>query len=251
MFGGNSVTTVHSGSGRQYDVPPDASPAVAQPSSADAAQHLERTLAHFESMLSALEQRAQSAPAVDATVERTAQELDELRSTLRDVFQRLEGTLDHLGTEAQRLSDGASDLALVAGRLDTRMNELIRSVGSARSVAPPPEPAAERAPVAIEPKFQPGDDAVAVVLAAVPGFQGLMDAQRALSGLDEAENASVVAYKNGEASLQVQLRAPVSARQIVEGLRVSTGHQLLIEESRPEALRLRLRFTGGDGDASA
>lgn len=251
MFGGNSVTSVHSGSGRQYDGPRDVSQAAPQPSSADAAQHLERTLAHFESMLAALEQRAQSAPAVDATAERTSRELAELKATLQDVFQRLQGTLDHLGTEAQRLSDGASDLALVAGRLDTRMSELIRSMSSSR---PPDreEPAVQPAPVTpIEPQFLPGEDAVGIVLAAVPGFQGLMDAQRALSGLPEAESASVVAYKNGEATLQVQLHAPVSARQIVEDLRDSTGHQLLIEESRPEALRLRLRFIDRDGDATA
>ena len=90
-----------------------------------------------------------------------------------------------------------------------------------------------------------------VVLAAVPGFQGLMDIQRALSGLPQTEGASVVAYKNGEASLEVVLNAPVAARQIVDDIRESTGEQLLIEESRPEAGKLRLRFVERDSGATA
>ncbi len=90
-----------------------------------------------------------------------------------------------------------------------------------------------------------------VVLAAVSGFQGLMDAQRALSALPQTEAASVTAFKNGEASLEVVLRSPVTAREIVASVRDSTGEQLLIEESRPEAGKLRLRFVEHGGGAGA
>jgi hypothetical protein len=92
-----------------------------------------------------------------------------------------------------------------------------------------------------EPSFAPGG-AVGIVLAAVPGFQGLMDVQRALSALPETEAATVIAFKDGEASLEVTLRSAITARRLVEGLQQATGHPLLIEDVRPEASKLRLRF---------
>ena len=55
----------------------------------------------------------------------------------------------------------------------------------------------------------------------------------------------------GEAALEVVLNAPVTARQIVDGVRNVTGEQLVIEESRPEAARLRLRFVDRQGGAKA
>lgn len=216
-------------------------------SAAEAAQILERALVHFESVLGKMEERIEQPAPAEEKQEMLPQELTDLRRALREVVHRLEEALDHLGMEAQRLSDEASRLSLIADRLEARVDQLTLSPEQGR----PPyeqEPAPEPEPVAPqEPQFRPGGQAVGIVLAAVPGFQGLMDVQRALSGLPAAEGASVVGYKNGEASLQVVLRAPVSARQIVEGLRESTGHQLLIEEARPEAMRLRLRFIDQEG----
>lgn len=221
-------------------------PAPAQ-SAAEAAETLERTLAHFESMLETLEERARRSAPVEEKQEMVPQELTDLRRALREVVHRLEEALDHLGMEGQRLSDEVSRLSLIAERLEARQSHLAGTLRPA-GTPPAPEPTSAPAPVAPEePQFRPGDQAVGIVLAAVPGFQGLMDVQRALSGLPAAAGASVVSYKNGEASLEVVLRAPVSARQIVEELRESTGHQLLIEESRPEALRLRLRFIDQEG----
>lgn len=219
-------------------------------SAAEAARALERALAHFESVLGQLEERVER-PAPEEEAEMESQELSGLRRTLRELAQRLEDAVDHLGLEAQRLSDETSRLAQIAGQLEARLSELAGAgtpVSAPREVASTPsaEPVAPR-----EPQFQPGEGAVGIVLAAVPGFQGLMEVQRALSGLSATERASVVAYRNGEASLEVLLRAPVSAQQIVEELRSATGYRLLIEESRPEAQRLRLRFIEGEGDGRA
>lgn len=120
---------------------------------------------------------------------------------------------------------------------------VLRDVGRSprqRHAASQQEPAREPKPVAPEEtQFHPADRPVAIVLAAVPGFRGLMDAERALSGLAAAEGASVVGYNKGEASMELTLRAPLSPREILDALRASTGHQVLIEEARPEALRLR------------
>ena len=185
---------------------------------------LQQTLARFESM---------------------PQELAELKRALGEVFHRLEDAIDHLGIEARRLSNEASALSLVADRLQARLGDLGRSLGQERPhdwSQPAPQP-----PASEEPQFRPSDRGVSVVLAAVPGFQGLMEVQRALSRLPEAEGASVVAYRNGEASLEVMLQAPLSARRIVEELRESTGQQLLIEEARPDAQKLRLRFVPEEG----
>jgi hypothetical protein len=229
---------------------------------AEAAQVLERALVQVESMLGKLEGGAERPARAEERREIVPEELTELTQALRQVAQRLEGTLDHLGIEGQRLSNEASRLSLIADRLEARLDGLTRALreGGPPLTAEParaPEPIVEggppptaepaRAPeptVPQEPRFRPADHAVAVVIAAVPGFQGLMDAQRGLSGLPAVEGASVHRYQNGEASLEIALRSSVTAGEIVEGLREATGHQLVIEEARPEALRLRLRFTG-------
>ena len=230
---------------RQADAP-ISEPALAR-AVTEAAQVLEQTLLHVESMLERMEERAEHLSPGRQGMETRAQELLDLKRALREVVQRLEEALDHLGLEAQRLSDEASRLSLIADRLEARLNQLTLWVEQGRP-AREREPALEPEPLAPEePRFQTDDQAVRIVLAAVPGFQGLMDAQRALSALPAVEGASVVGYKNGEASLEVVLHAPVSAREIVEGLGRATGHQLLIEESRPEALRLRLRFIDQEG----
>lgn len=225
-------------------------------SAAEAAENLEQTLEHFESMLEALENQVQeSAKAGVASESSATLEVADIKRMINEMFERLEGTLDRLTTQAERLSDGASDLAETSGRVESRMNEItraLREASSAQAAQPATSVAAAPAPATpAEPQFQPGETPLGVVLAAVPGFQGLMDIQRALSGLPQTDGASVVAYKNGEASLEVVLNAPVAARQIVEGLRESTGEQLLIEESRPEAGKLRLRFVERDSGATA
>jgi hypothetical protein len=190
----------------------------------NATQHWERTLAQFESM---------------------PQELTDLKRSLGEVLHRFEDALDHLGIEARRLSNEASSLALVADRLQVRLGDLGHALGHDNTYRDrePAQEAIRSAPE--EPQFRPSDQGVNIILAAVPGFQGLMDVQRALNGLVAIENASVVGFKNDEASLRVVLRQPAGARQIVEGLQAAIGQQVLIEEARPEAQRLRLRFVEG------
>ena len=56
-----------------------------------------------------------------------------------------------------------------------------------------------------------------MIVNAVPGFQELMDMQRGLSDLAAVEGASVSSYRNGEASLELTLNAPVTAREIIDG----------------------------------
>lgn len=201
-------------------------------STADAMGALEQALAHFETVLQELEGRIHAGTSAQLSKD----DLASLKSTITGVLERLDAALRQLATQYQGLSSETGRLTAIAERLDVRMKELATTIDEIET-APPPAP-----PAPPEPQFSPNGQAIRVVLAGVPGFQGLMEAQRALSGLAAAEGASVVAYKNGEAALEVTLRAPVTAREIVEGLAELTGHQLLIEEARPEAARLRLRF---------
>lgn len=246
LFGG-AVETTNRPEGqsdvRQDTWVPEEAPA---PPAAEEPRTLEQALADLESMLDRLEGQVEQQAAAAAQAA-AAQEIGVVQQALGESFQRLGDALDQLGVYVQRLSEEASGLRLVESRLEDRLDELTEMLREGRGPFAS-EPAREREPVAPEePQFWPNEKAVGIVLAEVPGFQGLMDAQRALSNLQEAEGASVVAYRNGEASLEVTLRAPISARKIVEGLRASTGHQLLIEEARPEAQRLRLRFVNGEG----
>jgi hypothetical protein len=199
-------------------------------SAAEAVSSLSRTLDHFEQVLSALEQRTRrqqhAAP----------EEVSQLQRVEHDAFQQLEAVLGQLRNEATRLAEGAAQLAQVAARLEERVGALTDSMARRAEIEAVPPPPPE------EPRFAANGRPVGVVLAAVPGFQGLMAVQRALSSMPAAEGASVVGYKNGEASLEIVLREPVTARQIVDGLQESTGHHVLIEEARPDDLRLRLRF---------
>ena len=217
-------------------------------SAVEAVESLERTLGDFEAVIGRLEERAQRP-------DTPADELAGLRGELRAVVQELRGAVARLGGEAERLSDGASDLAQVSGALQTRLGELAavfgpppeRGTGWQTEPGQPtgpeqPDEAEPEAPAPEEPKFWLGDQPLGIVIAAVQGFQELMALQKAMSALPSVSGASVVGYKDGEAALDVGLERPITAREIVDGLRESTGHQLVIEEARPEALRLRLRF---------
>jgi hypothetical protein len=123
-----------------------------------------------------------------------------------------------------------------AGRIETQIDRLDR-MSRGPAAVPTPEPARVQ-----EPRFGVDAPALQIALAGVPNFQALMDVQRALGSLTGAGDATVSEFDQDEASLQLALREPMSLSEIMEGLRESSGHPLLVEESRPEAGRLRLRF---------
>ena len=234
LFGGQMNTPI------EREPPRPSRRQVTEPSArpvAEAARSLEQGLAQLEVLVGRVEEKLGQEPttSLEASV---PQELTDLGRGLREAIGRLEDAIGQLGNEARRLSDEASRLSAIADRLERPADRTVEE-GRTR------QPATERETVAPpEPRFEPAEKAVDVVIAGVPGFQGLMDAQRGLSTLPAVEGASVRRYQNGEASLGLALRGPVTAREIVEGLQVATNNQLVIEEARPEASRLRLRFIG-------
>jgi len=178
--------------------------------------------------------------------EANAADLSELRRSLRQALDRLEDAIDHVGIEEQRLSDQVAELGLLSQRLERRLDSVARLLERVEGRLAPAEGEAirdaARTPQEVEePRFAAGS-CVGLVISDVPGFQGLMEVQRGLSRLPAVESASVKRYQDGEASVEVMLHEPTTASEIVDAIGAATGAPLLIEEARPEASRLRLRF---------
>ncbi len=108
---------------------------------------------------------------------------------------------------------------------------------------PPAAPIEEQPqPEETEPAFRPGEEGLTLVISAVPGFQGLMEVQRALTRVPAIEGASVERYFDGEARIVLTLREPITAGRLLEALNEAAGQELQLEESRPDAMRMRVRF---------
>ncbi len=151
-------------------------------------------------------------------------------------------TLERFGSVLTRLVEHTEQLA-------RRMAELTDAVAAASEQRAPrpqaqPQPAPQAKPQLpeMEPSFAPGGEGIDVSIAAVPGFQGLMEVQRALVRLPQGESAAVRRYQDDEAAIQLVLQQPMTSTAIAEGVSAGTGKRLFVDESRPDALRLRLRF---------
>lgn len=147
-------------------------------------------------------------------------------------------TLERFGSVITRLVEHTEQLA-------ERMAELTEAVAMlAEARSRPTQPPAAPTPhlPELERAFAPGGEGIDVTIASVPGFQGLMELQRALVRLPQVQSAAVRKYQDDEAAIQLVLSQPMTATAIAEGVTGSTGHRLFVDEARPESLRLRLRF---------
>jgi hypothetical protein len=190
----------------------------------------------------------------DRALDRMAEErrllADEVQTTARAQREHFDRAVDHMDQDRRFLTDQATSLTRTLERLERRLDEVSRLATEPRvveqAVEPAPLPAKETAaPVEeTEPTFAPGDEGLTLVISSVPGFQGLMEVQRALTRMPAIEGASVERYFDGEARIVLMLREPVTTSRLAETLRQATGQELQVEESRPDALRLRVRFQG-------
>jgi hypothetical protein len=141
----------------------------------------------------------------------------------------------------ERFSAVLSRLVEHTERLAERMTDLTEAVSSlveqrsAVAAAPAPEATGE-------PAFAPGGEGIDVSIAAVPGFQGLMELQRALVRLPAVQSAAVRRYQDDEASIQLVLSQAMTASAVAQGISSGTGHSIVVEDAQPDRLRLRLRF---------
>jgi hypothetical protein len=166
------------------------------------------------------------------------------RAALQELAQRLEA---ELAEEKQQRAQLAGQLTNLAGSLDRLVSHLhglsqLMAELLERLASSPTSPLAEPAAVSVpEPSFQPGGEGIALSLTSVPGFQALMDFQKALNAMEPVSMASVERFQEGDSRIQVQLSAPLTAEAIASGLTNATGHACVVEESRPELMRLRLK----------
>jgi hypothetical protein len=152
----------------------------------------------------------------------------ELIETLERFSNVLTGLVQHTELMTGRMSELAEAVAAMAGQ-------------RARATAVPPTAAKPQLPE-MEPSFAPGGEGIDVTISAVPGFQGLMEVQRSLVRMPQVVSAAVRRYQDDEAAIQVVLSQPMTAAAIAEAVSAGTGRTLIVDDSRPEALRLRLRF---------
>jgi len=204
------------------------------PSTLDQMQDLLRTLTeHF-----------------DRALDRMADErrilIDEAQSAARTAREQTDRALDRMEQDRRSLTEQVAALARALERLEHRLDDLSRAALESSRVpitvaveeeAPPP-------PEETEPAFAPGGEGLTLAISAVPGFQGLMEVQRALTRISAIEGASVERYFDGEARIVLTLREPITADRLLEALTQATGQQLQLEESRPESMRMRVRFQG-------
>lgn len=165
-----------------------------------------------------LRQARAAVESLAARLERHMAEEREHRDVLAEQLSGLVSSLDRLVTQLQALSGV--------------MAEVMENAAGERRVPPAPS----------EPAFMPGGEGVSLALGGVPGFQALMELQKALARMPELEGASVERYQEGDSRLLLHLRAAVTASQVVDAIQTATGHNIAVEESRPELRSLRLRI---------
>jgi len=149
-------------------------------------------------------------------------------------------TLERFGEVLTRLVEHTEQLA-------ERVSELAVAVASLaqRQAAAPPQTNVKPQLPQMEASFAPGGEGIDVTIADVPGFQGLMELQRALVRLPQVQSAAVRRYQDDAAAIQLVLSQPMTASAIAEGITAATGKPLAVDEARPETLRLKLRFVSG------
>jgi hypothetical protein len=179
------------------------------------------------------------AAAAEAGVSR--EDLAESRAALQALAQRLEQQLAEEKLQRAQLAGQLTNLAGSLDRLVNHLHGLSQLMAELLERLASPASAAEEIAV-VEPTFQPGGEGISLNLSAVPGFQALMDIQKALIAMDQVAGASVERFQEGDSRVLVQLRTALTAPELASALTRATGHQFAVEEARPELMRLRLKI---------
>jgi hypothetical protein len=225
------LTSAASEPAPEEEAPPPEPPPPPPPDALELMQELLRTLTdHFDR-------------ALDRMADERRVLVDETQSAGRAAREQTERALDRMEQDRRDLTGQIATLARALERLEHRLDDLSRAVQQSHR-APVTVAIEEEAPLEeeTEPAFAPGGEGLTLVISAVPGFQGLMEVQRALTRVSAIEGASVERYFDGEARIVLTLREPITAARLLETLTQATGQQLQLEESRPEAMRMRVRF---------
>jgi hypothetical protein len=172
-------------------------------------------------------------------------ELAQNRTAMEKLAQRLDQQLAQEQEQRVLLASQLTSLATALDRLVDHLQGLSRLMAEMLQRLAERPPLAGPAPVS-EPSFPAGGEGISLTLSDVPGFQALMEIQKALQGLEEVANASVERFQEGDSRLLLLLRSPLSGTELAAALHRATGQTIVIQESRPELLRLHLKLlTGG------
>jgi hypothetical protein len=207
----------------------------------------EEAVARAASLIAQALNQIQQSAGTDATVAR--EELAASRKAIETLARRMEAQMAEEKEQRLLLAGQLTNLATSLDSLVSHLQDLSQLMADvlehlvtpAREHAPAEKTTMHPAAKAAEPSFQAGGEGISLILASVPGFQALMDIQKALSSLEQVESASVERFQEGDSRLLLQLRAPVTASQLVAALRDASGLNLVVEEARPELLRLHLK----------
>ncbi len=166
-------------------------------------------------------------------------ELQAARASIEELGRRLERQLDEDKEQRRVMGDQLGALAGSLERLVDHLQGLSTLMGDLLERLA--EPAGVREPA--EAAFHPGGEGIGLAISGVPGFQALMDVQKALSSMQQVAGASVERYNEGDSRILVHLRAPVTATEIAGAIRAATQYSAAVEESRPELSRLRMKIS--------
>jgi hypothetical protein len=166
------------------------------------------------------------------------EELATARASIQELSARLERQLDEDKEQRRVLGDQLGALATSLDRLVSHLQGLSQLMGDLLERLA--EPAS--LPGSSETQFQPGGEGISLALAAVPGFQALMDIQKALASMPQVSGASVERYQEGDSRLLLHLATAVTATEIANWLRSATPYATVVEEAKPELSRLRMKI---------
>jgi hypothetical protein len=159
-----------------------------------------------------------SVESLAARMERQIAEDSDQRRRLGGQLAALAGSLDRLVAHLQALSTQMTELLV---RLDTQ----------ARPATEPAAPEASFLPV----------EGITVAFADV-GFQSLRDIEQAFSALPTVARAVITRYVENDQRVELDLRAPVTASDLVQAIRNSTGLDAAVDEARLERHRLEVKI---------
>ncbi|MPZ49807.1 MAG: hypothetical protein GEU75_11035 [Dehalococcoidia bacterium] len=167
------------------------------------------------------------------------------RAALQELAQRIERQLAEEKEQRLLLASQLTGLASSLDRLVTHLHGLSDLMADLLERLAEPTPINTPTPAPAEPtepSFLPGGEGLSLLLSAVPGFQALMDIQKALMAIEKVSGVSVERFQEGDSRLLLHLSAPITAGKLASALRDATGLAFVVEESRPELSRLRLKI---------
>lgn len=202
----------------------------------------DEALSRAASLLAQALVELQRSSANESFVSDARRELAASRSTIEALAARFERQLSEDTEQRLLLVTQLTNLATSLDSLISHLQALSEVVTSLVASANTPEPTPPAvSPKSTEPPFRPGGEGITLSIAALPGFQALMDIQKALNALDAVSGASVERFQEGDSRVLVHLESPVTASELASSLRAATNLNLAVEESRPEIMSLRLK----------